>query len=713
MSQYEMNVHDYFRIIRKRKWVIILTTLAVYIAAIVYTKMQTKLYESIAYVIIAQRSVSNDAIFGTSGMGTYYNSKKSIENAQDIIKSKSVMLRVINQLNLMEKNSNIADIDSIIGKLSGRISVEPDPNSGRINIKITSSEPEKSTKIINAMAEAYRIESEKQARYSEQVLVEYLKEQLEIAKERLDQSYGDLLNFRQQYSLELTSGSNLNPAMLETMTNQLEETAKKRIDFEKQIELLQQKRNGKDIDITKLTALMNDNELKNIFSERDAIKKELDDLNQKFMPQHPKIFLANDKLARLNEKFEVLLDNKINTIITDMEQTLNDIYNTENKLKRDIELSRIRIANLPRVGLEEKKLERAYVVSDELYTMLKKKLEETRMRAASEVGDVREIQEATVPTKPIYPNERQSALAGLVIGLILGFAFAFIVESMDTSIGTIEDVEKYVQKTVLGVIPHIKIDSEKVRKLRKRIESAGEVFNERQARLVSICDPKSPVTEAYRTLRTNLQFALPNKTGCNTLLLSSATPQEGKSTSLTNLAVIWAQAGKKTLIMSCNLRHPSVYKIFGAKKKPGITDILAGTITWREAIQDPGIDNLRILAAGPYPPNPSEILQSQEFDDLIKELKQEFEIILFDSPPILPVTDAAIIASKVDAVVLVYFVGKAAREALMRAKIQLENVNANIIGVVLNDIKAEGKLAYTYYYHYQYKYYGVRDASEV
>jgi len=680
--------------------------------------MQTKLYKSTATVIVLQKKINTDEIFGTGQviggtLSNYFSSQRTLQTAKDTIMSKSVALRVINQLGLVERNASMSEIDMIISKLLQRIEVSIDEKEGKIFITITSSEPKKATRIVNAFAEAFRVESEKQARYSEQVLVEYLKEQVDIARERREQAYSDLLSFKQQYNVELTRSNLLNQSTLEAMEQKLEETVKLRMELEKELGLIQQKRRGRSVDITQIKAFSADAELNAIETERNRTLKEIEEMNAKFMHGHPKLLVLNENLIKLTEKYEVVLDKKISNIMTAIEQQLNDYYNAENKLKRDIEIYRIKIANLPKVELESKKLERAYVVTDELYTMLNKKLEEAKLRAASEVSDVREVIEAQVPTKPFYPNERQSALAGLVIGLILGFAFAFIVESMDTSIGTIEDVEKYVQKTVLGVIPHIKIDSEKVRKFRKRIESAGEVFNERQARLVSICDPKSPVTEAYRTLRTNLQFALPNKNGCNTILFSSATPQEGKSTSLTNLAVIWAQAGKKTLIMSCNLRHPSVYKIFGIKKKPGITDILAGTITWREALQDPGIDNLRILAAGPYPPNPSELLQSQEFDELLAELRQEFDIILFDSPPILPVTDAAIIASKVDAVVLVYFVGKAAREALLRAKMQLENVNANIIGIVLNDIKAEGKLAYTYYYHYQYKYYGVRDASEV
>ncbi|HPP88488.1 MAG TPA: Wzz/FepE/Etk N-terminal domain-containing protein, partial [bacterium] len=174
MSQYDMNVHDYFRIIRKRKWVIILTTLAVYIAAIIYTKMQTKLYKSTATVIVLQKKINTDEIFGTGQviggtLSNYFSSQRTLQTAKDTIMSKSVALRVINQLGLVERNASMSEIDMIISKLLQRIEVSIDEKEGKIFITITSSEPKKATRIVNAFAEAFRVESEKQARYSEQV----------------------------------------------------------------------------------------------------------------------------------------------------------------------------------------------------------------------------------------------------------------------------------------------------------------------------------------------------------------------------------------------------------------------------------------------------------------------------------------------------------------------------------------------------------------
>jgi len=343
MSQYDMNVHDYFRIIRKRKWVIIFTTLAVYIAAIVYTKMQTKLYESIAIVCIANKAIKNDAIYDISKTQNY-NSTAVFQNASDIIHGKNVALRVINQLQLLEKNASINEINSVIGKLIERLEVTPDEKSGQIVIKLNSSEPVKATMIVNAVAEAYRIEAEKQSRYSEQVLVEYLKEQLEIAKLRTDQSYNDLLSFKQTYNLEISSPGLLTPQKIESMENELDQTAKKRIDLEKQIELIQQKRSGRDINISLITALTSDPDLNVLMSDQVKLKTELNELNQKYMPQHPKIYTATEKLNAVNERLEVALDNKINLILSNLELSLNSLYTDETKLKRNIEIYRIKIA---------------------------------------------------------------------------------------------------------------------------------------------------------------------------------------------------------------------------------------------------------------------------------------------------------------------------------------------------------------------------------
>lgn len=208
-------------------------------------------------------------------------------------------------------------------------------------------------------------------------------------------------------------------------------------------------------------------------------------------------------------------------------------------------------------------------------------------------------------------------------------------------------------------------------------------------RLISHFNPKSPIAEAYRQLRTNIQFSsLDNPV--RTLVVTSTSPDEGKTTTLANLAVTIAQTESRVTLVDCDLRKPSVHELFGLASEPGLTSVLLGA----EEIpyQDCGIPNLRILTAGPLPPNPSELLGSRRMSEVIARLKSEADYVLFDTPPVVIVTDAAVLATRVDGVLLVISAGKTRRELAQRAKGLLEKVNAPLLGVVLNNVKLEAKV---------------------
>lgn len=212
-------------------------------------------------------------------------------------------------------------------------------------------------------------------------------------------------------------------------------------------------------------------------------------------------------------------------------------------------------------------------------------------------------------------------------------------------------------------------------------------------RLISHFNPKSPIAEAYRQLRTNIQFSsLDNPV--RTLLVTSTGPEEGKTTTLANLAVTMAQTGSRVTLVDCDLRKPSLHDLFGVAAEPGLTNVLLGSdeIPYREC----GIENLRILTAGPLPPNPSEMLGSRRMGDVIVRLKSEADYVLFDTPPVVIVTDAAVLATRVDGTLLVVSAGRTRRELAQRAKNLLEKVNAPLLGVVLNNVKYEPKIHHYY-----------------
>jgi tyrosine-protein kinase Etk/Wzc len=283
----------------------------------------------------------------------------------------------------------------------------------------------------------------------------------------------------------------------------------------------------------------------------------------------------------------------------------------------------------------------------------------------------------------------------------------------------------------LGVIPSIPsgLGEEKsafAKFKRKVFPVRKSEAEEAYIRLIVHHKPKSPMAEAYRNLRTNLKLSPTQKT----FLITSAGPREGKTTILTNLGLSVAQKGVKTLLVSSDLRRPALAKTFGIKREPGLNEVITGTVKLEEALRSvsdimlgdmqlddimkvPGIENIWILPSGHLPFNPAEVLESKELSKLIEDLKRRFDVIFFDSPPILPITDAGLLAPKVDSVVICYEIGRTARAALLRAKIQLESLGAKISGVVLNHItpQTEAMAPYPYYYRYKYRYYEKEDKS--
>ncbi|MBI4319068.1 MAG: CpsD/CapB family tyrosine-protein kinase [Chloroflexi bacterium] len=216
------------------------------------------------------------------------------------------------------------------------------------------------------------------------------------------------------------------------------------------------------------------------------------------------------------------------------------------------------------------------------------------------------------------------------------------------------------------------------------------MLKEQQA-LVTFTDSRSPVSEAYRTLRTNIQYSSLDRT-LATVLGTSTAPDEGKSTVMANLAVTFAQTGNRVVLVDCDLRRPRLHEIFGIENAAGLTTAIIDEAQTGLPVQDTFVPNLRLLPSGPPAPNPSELLGSRRMDKLIEALKAEADYVLFDCPPILAVTDAAVLARKVDGVLLVFSTGKTKRDHAAKAKVLLEKVNANILGVVLNNVKLDSSL---------------------
>ncbi|MDQ6828567.1 MAG: polysaccharide biosynthesis tyrosine autokinase [Gemmatimonadota bacterium] len=362
-------------------------------------------------------------------------------------------------------------------------------------------------------------------------------------------------------------------------------------------------------------------------------------------------------------------------------------------LESTIASLRSKLERYPKLEEEESQLESAVHTSQSIYEKLETEYQTAKIGEATLEPQIRVIDPAPQPTTPVYPNKRRNFFTALVFGLCLGLGAAIALENLDDSVKSPDEVREGFGVAVLGTIPRIGAN---VGGHRDRPEAEG--------RLVTHLDPRSPVAEAYRSLRTNLSFARAN-TAMRTMVLTSPGPSDGKSTTVANLAITFAQQGQRTLLIDADLRRAVLDKVFKVPRAPGLTDVLVGQKKLIEVVRQTHIANLSVIGSGQFPPNPAELLGSAAMREALREATEHFDIVLLDSPPLLAVTDAAVLATMVDGAILVVRVGSTAKTAVRRAAAQLQNVAGRVIGAVLNDVDFRSAAfggTYGYYYYYYY-----------
>ena len=752
IREQQVTLSDYMRVLYRGRWIIALSFIIVMAATVYFTFTTQPVYEASAMVLIKEDRVQTQVFDMTSFM----KRETMINNQVVILKSRRLAEDVVRRLqdspqadslwilgnrekdrrfSIMTFVHNILRpgqeevgplLDALVKNFrESVITVAPQRDTDIIELRAQAFSPTEAALIANTWMEAYRELDIEESRGEVGEVRSFLEEKLKDVESSLRRSEQELKGYKETQGVAELTGET--QALIEQAAEfeTLYQTAK--TDYEanqKRIKAMNDQldenqralvRNASSASSAMLQALeverarlagdiaKEEKTLKAAgYLDNSGMRKGLDDKITQLDGIQEKIVQERKKLAASGGAFDAeSVNDALFTNLLKLQADNDYLKEKTEALSGIVQQYRRELNRLPAKSLELANLQREAQVNNNIYIMLREKYEENRIAEAGQIGSVRIIDFAKEPELPIKPKKKMNLLLGLMLGLGLGVGLTFGREYLDNSLKSIEDVE-HLGFSVLGSIPLIAPQA-MAKHLVESTNGNGEI-KQIQSRLITHFAPKSPVSEAYRSLRTNIQYCQADAP-VRTAIVTSSGPGEGKSTSVANLAITFAQMGAKTLIIDADLRRPVLHGIFGVKRGEGLTNVLAGKATFDEVLRPTKIDNLDLITSGVLPPNPSELLASKAMDRFIQEVQSRYEVVLFDSPPVIAVTDAAILSRKLDGVVLVMKSGSTNRDALLRAKQLLNNVNAHVFGITVNGVNVENMYG-SYYYYYHYYYYG-------
>ncbi len=543
----------------------------------------------------------------------------------------------------------------------------------------------------------------------------------DLAKSLTDQ-YEDMSKKRQLIEVDL----GLREKMYADYTANLDTVQKNYYDnltVEPYVNMLQKEVTDEQFDLESMEMannLMDPRTKKYLKDEIESKKDKLETLRDKLKEEtekylHSQVIVAGEPQSETNGVGGVQYQTQgtsINTI-TSLRQ---DILNTKLHIGEDSTLLQkydgmlaelhSQAAAMPDKMMQTSSLKRAQTIAEKMYEQLDDRYLEAWMTEESVFGNVRAEDPASLNAAPIRPNRQSSILTGSLFGLALGIGIVVLLSLLDSRVRTPEEVESH-NIHLLATVPAINPASQPLDVPASLAYNADGITPNPAAKYIphraSHLDPRSSVAETFRSLRTTILFAGLDK-DIRVLALSSSAPQEGKSTSSSNLAIVMAQMGKKTLLVDADLRRPVQHSVFGIPREPGLTNLLFERATFEEAIHATDVPNLFVLPCGIIPPNPSELIGSKRMIQLVQRLREEFDFVLLDTPPVVAVTDALLLGHLADATIIITRAGVSRIDALLRAMDTVERSGVNLLGVVLNDFNPVGSYGsyYKYYQYYQY-----------
>ncbi len=574
----------------------------------------------------------------------------------------------------------------LISAFISRVGINQVPSTRLIDISFSAPDPVLAAKIANELVKHYSDLNLEMRMKSTQDAVQWLNERVEKEREKVEAAEAELLRFKDEEGLisDLSTDliksatqeiGQLNSQLIELEANRVEAQTKYRqaISFEDDPEMQ-----------GSIPEVLASELIKEIKKMEVVLYNRLSELSKKYGPNHPQMIAVTSELEELKTR----RTDEVKRIVQSLRNEYQLALAKEESLRNMLEAKKGNLMELNKKAIEYRVLQRQADSSKQLFDMLISRLNQTSLAEEIREGNIRLIDSAEVVRRPVNINFKNKLRDAAAIGLILGVGLCLLLEYLDNTIKFPTEIQERFGVSYLGMVPALESE-----KLEDDIHSDVIVYH----------SPRSTASEAIRGIRTSILFSSPDVTP-QIILVCSAEAAEGKTSCAANLAVTMAQAGSSVLMMDCDMRRPRLNKVFNLDRENGLSNILAGEKQVKDVIVSTAIPNLDLISCGPTPPNPSEILGSKKMGLLLQGLRKSYKRIIIDTPPVNAVTDAVVLSKSVDGVVLVIKAGDTPRQVIRNAVDHLNNVNAHILGAVLNGVEM-GKDKY-YYYQYSYYYYG-------
>lgn len=702
------HLFDYLRVLHKRRWTAATTFLVVLVGTLLYVFTATPIYEAKTRLLIESENPNvvsfTEVIDEQSAKADYYQTQ------YNILQSRVLARKTLDRLGLWENehfggparkpgflsrmfsgsgqqrpasqaaSQETAEQARAIDRFLSSLTVSPIRNSRLVDLKFRLPDPVLATRIVNMLATNYIEQNLEYKFMASKEASDWLNERLSEQRKQVERAEAALQHYREQNdaiplehreNIVIQKLADINGAVTQAKTERFQKQA-----LYNQLESL--RRGGSALD--SFPAILSNTYIQQQKADLAQLQSQYMQLSEKLGDRHPEMIKVRSAIQLAQAK----LDGEVGKVVQSVRNEYQAALAKENSLIAALNQQKGEAQAMNRKAIDDGVLERDVQSSRQIYESLLQRAKETGVSTELRTSNIRIVDRAEQPRAPITPRKMLSLLLSLAGGFVLALGLAFFFEYLDSSVKSPDEIKAYLGLPTLGMVPAL---NPKTWKGREPLINAGVPPN---------------FAEAFRAMRTNVLFSAADE-GPRSLVITSTGPGEGKSVVAANLAIGFAQAGQRVILIDADMRRPRVHDIFGQKQEPGLSNFLVGHAIASAAIRKSAVPGLWLLTAGRIPPNPAELLGSQRFRKFIELLGQYFDSIIIDSPPIMAVTDAALAANAATGIVFVVGAEMTSRHAARTAIEQLENGRPHFVGAVLNRVELE-RNAYYYSGYYRREY---------